>query len=211
MKDAHVDRVREDLELMRVVLGFRAPFEQVQLWANIALAFVGVLIAALTEWTSISSVPSVHGSGAHWAYISLIIIPPILVLGMMAIVAHYRRDAAPLAWRDARRDWVIAAIAAPAYLGFVAWAAMRGASLGTTTAATLFVTGLFALLRSVTGKGMDHTTGWAASTMIAGILAPSVSYGNAGLLAGGWLLVGGLSSAAVMALHVRSTNKHVAD
>lgn len=49
------------------------------------------------------------------------------------------------------------------------------------------------------------------ATMIAGIIVPFGTYENAGLLVGGWLIVGGLSSAAVMAWQLRSRSERVAN
>ncbi len=46
--------------------------------------------------------------------------------------------------------------------------------------------------------------------MIAGLIAPSGTYENAGLLIGSWLIVGGLSSSAVMAWQLSGRSEHVA-
>ena len=96
MSQAQIDRVREDLAAMRRVLRFRLRFEREHVWANLVLALAGLVVAAVTEWTSISSVPSVRGSGVHWAYIGLVTVPALLALGVLAAVAHRRKDAAPL-------------------------------------------------------------------------------------------------------------------
>lgn len=210
MADTNVDRVHEDLAVMRLALGFRLPFEREHVWANLALALVGAIVAALTGCTSISSAPTARGSVGHWTYIGLVIIPPLLVLGMMAMLTHGRKDSSPLLRRESRRAWPVGAIAALLYLGFEAWAVGRGAAAGTITASTLFLTGLFLLTTALADRGLRHTLGWAAATMIAGLIAPLGTYENAGLLVGGWLIGGGLSSAAVMAWQLRSRSEHVA-
>jgi len=211
MSQAQVDRVREDLAAMQRVLGFRLLFGREHVWVNLVLALAGLVVAAVTEWTNISSVPSVRGSGAHWAYIGLVTLPALLVLGMLAAVAHGRKDAAPLVWQESRRTWAVAAVAVPLYLSFAAWAVSRGASAGAITACTLFLAGLFTFVGAISDRRMRHTLGWAASTMIAGLVAPSATYESAGLLVGGWLIVGGLSSAAMMAWQLRSGSEYVAD
>jgi hypothetical protein len=211
MSQAQVDRVSEDLAAMRRVLGFRVPFEREHVWANLALAVAGLTVAVVTEWTNISSVPAVPGSGAHWAYIGLVTVPALLVLAMLAAMAHRRKDAASLLWRESRRAWVAAAIAVPVYLGFTAWAVSRGASAGMLSSSTLFLAGLFSFLGAIADRGMRHALGWAVSTMIAGVVAPSAIYESAGLLVGGWLLAGGLSSAAVMAWQLKTGSEHGAD
>jgi hypothetical protein len=130
---------------------------------------------------------------------------------MLAAVAHRRKDAAPLLWWESRRAWSVAAVAVPLYVSFAAWAVSRGASAGAITASTLFLAGLFPFVGAIADSRMRHTLGWAACTMIAGLVAPSATYESAGLLVGGWLIVGGLLSAAVMAWQLRSGCEHVAD
>jgi hypothetical protein len=84
----------------------------------------------------------------------------------------------------------------------------RGAAAGTITASTLFLAGLYLLANALAARGLRHTLGWAVATMAAGLTAPSGTYQNAGLLVGGWLIAGGLSSAAVMAWQLRNRSKH---
>lgn len=135
MADPYVDRIREDLAAMRRSLGFRQPFAWEHVWANLALALAGAVVAVLTALTGISSAPLTRGSAGHWAYIGVVIIPPLLVLAILAAVAQ----------------------------------------------------------------------------MIAGLVAPSITYESAGFLVDGWLMVGGLSSATVMAWQLRSRSAHVAN
>jgi hypothetical protein len=211
MSQAQVDRVREDLSVMQRVLGFRHRFGREHVWANLALALAGLVVSVITQWTGISSVPTARGSGAHWGYIGLVCLPGLLVLGMLVAVARWRKAAAPFFWWESRRALIVAAVAVPLYLGFVAWAVGRGASAGAVTASTLFLAGLFPFLAAIADKSMHYTLGWAASTMIAGLAAPSATYETAGLLVGGWLIAGGLSSAALMAWQLRNGSEHVAD
>ncbi len=210
MSEIYLDRVREDLAAMRRALGMRLPFEQGHIWANLALALAGAIVVALTRWTSLSSVPTTRGSLGHWMYMGVVTIPPLLALGVMAVIAHRRRDSAPLLWRDSRQAWPVAAVAAFLYLGFMAWAVNRGASAGTITASTLFLAGLFLLAPALVDRSLRHTIGWATATMIAGLSAPLGTYESAGLLIGGWLIAGGLSSAAIMVWQLRSRSENVA-
>jgi hypothetical protein len=208
MRDPDVDRVYEDLAAMRMALGFQSPFEREHVVANLSLAVVGAVVAALTAWTNVSSIPTTRGTAEHWMYICLVIFPAPLVLGTMALVARRRRDSARLFWRESRRAWPVAAVVGLLYLGFTAWAVSRGAAAGTITASTLFLAGLYLLATALAARGLRHTLGWAVATMAAGLIAPSGTYQLAGLLVGGWLIAGGLSSAAVMAWQLRNRSKH---
>jgi hypothetical protein len=78
------------------------------------------------------------------------------------------------------------------------------------TAATFFLAGLFMLAPAVSDRGKRYTLGYAVSTMLAGTIAPWAGYGSAGLLAGGWLVLGGLSTAVIMAWQLRGGGGHVA-
>jgi hypothetical protein len=204
MSESNLDRVREDLAAMRQALGLRPPFEREYVWLSLSLGLVGIAIAALTAWTDISARPATPGSTAHWAYIALIVTPVFLVLAVMSVIARRRKGEAPLAWRDLRVSWVVAAIALPLYLGFISWAGRTGLSAAALTAATLFLAGLFSLMAAIPDRSRWYTLGWAVSTLLAGVCAPVASYENAGLVVGGWLFLGGFSTAAIMARQLRS-------
>ena len=97
----------------------------------------------------------------------------------------------------------------PLYIGFTVWVVKSGLSASTLTAATFFLAGLFTLAAAISDRSKRYTLGFAASTMLAGVIAPWASYESAGLLAGGWLILGGLSTAIVMAWQLRSGVEHV--
>ncbi len=70
MNEIHLNRVREDLAAMRLTLGLQLRFERGHVWANLGLALAGAVVAALTGWTSLSSVPTARFAGAldvYWA------------------------------------------------------------------------------------------------------------------------------------------------
>ncbi len=210
MSEAKLERVREDLEVMRQAMGLRLPFEWEHVWACIAFAIVGVVIAAITSGTGISVKPAVPGSAFHLAYIGLLVVPVCLVLGVLTWVARRRREVAPLFWREHRQWWTVAAVIVPLYVGFTVWGVRNGLSAGTLTAATFFLAGLFALAAAIPDRSKRYTLGFAVSTVLAGAVTPWVGYESAGLLVGGWLVLGGISTAIVMARQLRSGGEHVA-
>ncbi len=71
MSEANLDRVREDLAVMRQAMGRGLPFEREHVWACLALVVVGVVIVAITIGTGISVKPAVPGSAAHLAWIPM--------------------------------------------------------------------------------------------------------------------------------------------
>ncbi len=211
MSDSRLDRVREDLAVMRQAVGLGLPFEWEHAWACLALACVGVTVAVITAVTGISAKPAAPGSASHLAYIGLLLVPVALALGLMATFAHRRREVAPLFWREQRHSWVAAVVIVPLYLGFTVWGVKNRLSAGTLTAATFFLAGVFSVAAAISDRGRRYTLGFGVSTMLAGAICPWVGYEGAGLLVGGWLAFGGVSTAIVMARQLRCEVKHVAD
>jgi hypothetical protein len=204
MSQGNLERVREDLAVIRQALGLRLPFEREHVWLNLALAAVGAVVAALTAFTNVAAVPATQGTAAHWTYLALLVVPVLLAFSGMAVVAHRRKARAPLLWRESRQSAVAALVAGPLFLGFVAWAWWQGLSPGALTAATLFLAGLFALLGALLEPRCRYVLGWAVATLLAGVFSPQCTYGTAGVLAGGWLLLGGLSTAGILSWQLRN-------
>ena len=114
-----------------------------------------------------------------------------------------------LFWRECRQSWAIAVVAATLCIGFTIWAVKSRLSASTLTAGTLFLIGFVSLLTGIADPSRRYTLGYAISTMAAGAVAPWVRYESAVLLAGGWLILGGLSTAVIMAWQLRSRSEHV--
>ena len=55
---------------------------------------------------------------------------------------------------------------------------------------------------------MERMSQLLAAGMLAGFVAPLATYESAGLLVGGWLFCGGLSTALMMARQFRGTSMH---
>ncbi len=211
MSDTSLERVRGDLAVMRQAFGLRLPFEWEHVCACLALAALGLAISAITASTNIAVEPVVRGSAAHWAYISLLVVPVFLFLGVITMVASRRKEDAPLFWLENRQSWAVAAVATPLFIGFTVWTMRSGLSAGSLTAATLFFAGVYSLMAAVADKSRRYMLGWAVSAILAGVIAPFAGYESAGLLAGGWLAVGGISTAVIMAWQLRTEGKHVPD
>ena len=167
MDEKSLERVHEDLAIMRRTLGLELPFEWEHVWACLALCAVGAVVAAITVGTNISVPPVVRGSAAQWGYIGLVILPVFLVMAVMAMVARRRREVAPLFWSECRGSWATAALAVPLYVGFVAWVSWSGLSASTLTASTLFLVGFAALLTGIADRSRRYTLGYAFATLAA--------------------------------------------
>jgi hypothetical protein len=203
MSEANLDRVREDLAVMKQALGVRPPFEDGHVWVCLALAGVGIVVVALTLFTSIATLPVTQGSVAHLTYIALLVLPVLLVFAGVGMVANRQKALAPLLWREFRVSLFVAIIAVPLYIGFLIWAVWSGISPGAITATTLFLTGLFSLMGALSESRHRYILGWAIATLLAGACSPLGTYSSAGILVGGWLFLGGLLTAGLMAWQLR--------
>jgi hypothetical protein len=133
----------------------------------------------------------------------MLVVPVLLVFAGLAVGAHRQRDQVPLLWLESRQAAVAAAVAVPLYVGFLVWTIWNGVSPAALTTATLFLVGLFQLLNALSDRGRTYLVGWAVATMLAGFFAPLSTYSNAGIVVGGWLLLGGLSTAGLVAWQLR--------
>jgi hypothetical protein len=211
MSESTLERVQEDLEVVKQAMGLRRPFEWEHVWACLALGVVGLLIATITAATDIARRPVVAASQSHLAYLGLLLVPAALIMALLVALGSRRRHVAPFFWCESRRSLVVAAVIVPLYLLFAAWAARSTVAAGALTASTLFLAGLFALAGAIADPSRRHVLGFAVSTMLAGLVAPVANYESAGLLAGAWLFLGGSSTAAILAWRLRSTVAHGTD
>ncbi len=208
MTETNLNRVREDLAVMKQALGLRPPFEREHVWLSLVLSAVGVVVAALTAFTGIAALAVTPGAMTQLAYIALLVVPVFLMFAGMAVLAHRRKALTPLLWRESRQSAVVAIVAVPLYIGFVVWAVWNGVSPGALTAATLFLAGLFSLIRALSEPSHRYVLGWAVSTMLAGACSLVGTYGTAGIIVGGWLLLGGLSTAGILSWQLRNGSRH---
>src|SRR5262249_3503413 len=138
---ADVQRVQEDLAIVKQAMGMPARHEPRQVWGNAGLAACGAVIATVTAYSGIASEPIVRGSINHWLYVALITFPIGLALLGLAIELRRRKQLATLSSRATKQSMVAAAIALPCYFGFVGWGLSKGLSADTITATTFFVVG----------------------------------------------------------------------
>ncbi len=203
MSEPSVDRVRDDLAVIKQALGFQRGTERDVIGYSVAMAVLGIMLAAITAFTDISRPPAERGSPAHLMYVATLVVPGLLVIVALTALSYRRRDAAPVLWRENRQTVLLTAVMAPIYAGFVAWTAWLGVSASAVTTTTLFLFGLVMLGVAIGDRSRRYWAGWSVATMLAGACAPLCSYRTSGALIGGWLIVGGLSTAILVAYELR--------
>ena len=177
------------------------PFAREHVAINLAFAVTGILLASVTLGSGVAQLPA-HG-GPSIAYMALLLAPALAAFVTLAALALHRRSQSRPSWRETRRSALLALVAVPLYAGFVFWIMRRETSPAFLTAATFFLWGLFSFVSALPDRSRWCSLGWAAATMLAGFVAPLVTYERAGVLVGAWLFCGGLSTALTMVLQLR--------
>ncbi|MGO9115597.1 MAG: hypothetical protein ACLP9L_40840 [Thermoguttaceae bacterium] len=203
MSNANVDRVREDLAVMRQALGKQLPYGPKQVRDSLILAVAGAVIAAITGLTGIAALPAEPGSPRNLLYGALIVAPVLLLCAAGGATAYRRKAAHPLAWRDMRKGLVTFVLVLPLFFGFLYWSAKNGQPVATFINAGVIFSGLFWLFGAFCDERYRYYWGWGISTLLFGAIMPLGSYQTAGIFAGCWLLLGGLSTAGIMARQLR--------
>lgn len=191
MEQADIKRVREDLETMKRAVGTGLPIGRADVGLSLAWAAAGVPLVA---WTA-------YAPPGRTALGLLIVLPCLGVLLLSGFVAgKCRRDRAqsPAPWREHRFQWLAAAVLTPAFAGFLIWGLARGLSAESLVITALFMAGLGLLLVPVVDRSRLFYLGWAVFTMLFAVAIPLVAARYHGLLTGGWLILSGLSAAAIM-------------
>jgi hypothetical protein len=211
MSELGIDRVREDLAVMRQALGKQPPYGWKQVRDSLILAVAGTSIALIAGLSGIAALPAEPGSPRNLLYGALIMAPVLLLFFAGGARAYRRKAVQPLEWRDMRRALVTFVLVLPLFFGFLHWSARNGQSVSTFINAGVIFSGMFWLLGAFCDERYRHFWGWGIATLLFGAVMPLGSYQTAGIFAGCWLLLGGLSTAGIMAWQLRKDREHVND
>ncbi|MCH8052626.1 MAG: hypothetical protein IH895_01065 [Planctomycetes bacterium] len=205
MNHTDINRVRDDLAMMKQAAGVGLPIGRSDVWLSLAWAAAGVPLAS---WAA-------YSPPEPMAFGLLVIIPSMGVLALSAFVAkkyHRDRGKAPAPWREHRFQWIAAGVLTPVFGGFVAWGIVRGLSPEALTVTALFMAGLGTLILPILDRTRLFYLGWAVSTMLFAVTAPLLGQRYFGVLVGGWLILSGLSAAGIMGWQIhRSVDEHATD
>lgn len=205
MSQADLNRLREDLETIRHAAGMGTPFGPADVRLSLAWAAAGVPVAI---WVALQAVET-------WLLGALVVIPAGVVLLLTSRVSSkYHRDKAraPFRWREHRHQWLLAAAAVPLMGAFWLWGTHRDMSPETLTATAVFMAGLAYVIPAIVDRARLFYVGWAVPTMLLSIVGPLCGYRYIGIAVGGWLILSGLSAAAIMAWQLRTgVDDHAAD
>ena len=197
MAQVELTRVRQDLATMQQAVGVGLPFGREDVRLSLAWAAAGVPLAAWTAWTAVE----------QWQFGMLLVVPAALVLALSGAVAkkyHHRRARAPIRWREYRHQWLLAAVLTPLWGACLYWGIRQGLSPEAMTVTGIFMAGLGMLALPIVDRTRLFYLGWGGATLLLGAAAPLCGQRYLGLAVGGWLILAGLSTAAIMTWQLRS-------
>jgi hypothetical protein len=138
-------------------------------------------------------------------------LPVLLLFAVGAAISFRRKAAQPLEWREVQKGLVVLAVSLPLLFALFYWMGRHGQPLGAFINAGVVFSGMSWLFGAYYDERYRHYWGWGLSTLLFGVSMPLGSYQTAGVFAGCWLLLGGLSTASIMAWRLRKENEGVND
>lgn len=199
MSDSEVDRLREDLEVIRQAAGVDLPFNRRDVWVlSPVVCAAGALIACLGWW-----VPGEY----RW----VAVFPAAVVIGVwlcLARSAHRRRVAEAVRWREQRYGLLLLFGFVPIFVGFMVWEAALGMSRATLGASALFFLGLATAWFSVIDRTRRYYVGMALPLIVFGLAVPFCSPRQVRAGAGIMLIAIGLATAAIQVWQLRSQGRN---
>jgi hypothetical protein len=203
MSKKELERVKEDIEIIKEAAGLELPFGWEDVWLNVYLVPVGVWLAI---WSFLP-----------YQLSRLLRILPVAVLAAVFVLLQikYRRSTGRSPVR--KRLYSIGLLACPILglcaFGYLVWAVRSGHDFVFAVGGMWFVAGLILLIFAFAQPGRLSNLGWAIPMILCGITitiwpALNALETNVGVL----LIIAGSATAAIQAYQIkRSTSKNDTD
>jgi hypothetical protein len=195
MNDVGLDRVREDLEVMKQAAGTELPFGREDLkWGWID----GLVFVPLAAWAW-------FGPGT---YMSLAIVLSLLATlpGGWAMRRKHRRqrDRHPSRWRGQRHATLLLLGAGPLTCVIWVWAIANGTPVNTMVGLVLAVGGGVAIFVGLFVRGRRYLIGMGIAMIACGLVMPGATDRQVGLAMALMFIVGATASTAIAAWQLRA-------
>ena len=203
MSKKELNRVKEDIEIIKEAAGLELPFGWEDVWLNVYLVPVGLW---LTIWGFLP-----YQLSRLWRVL------PVALLGIVFVVLRikYRRSTGRSPVR--RRLYSIGLLACPILglcaFGYLVWVIRSGHDFAFAVGGMWFVAGLILLIFAFAQPGRLFNLGWAIPMVLCGITITiwpglNILEMNVGIV----LIAAGSATAAIQAYQLkRSTSKNDAD
>jgi hypothetical protein len=186
-----LNRVREDLAVIRQAAGTELPFNRQDVWimAPVACA-AGGAIACVGWWLP-------------WEYRWVALFPVAVLIGVwftLAQSSHRRRAAEPARWRETRFGLWTVFVLVPVFLGFMFWEKAMGMSWIAVSATAVFFVGFGAAWIAVLDRMRRYYFGTALPLMAMGIVLPYCDGYHARAVGAGVMLTAAAMITAIIQL-----------
>jgi hypothetical protein len=199
VNETDLNRVREDLAVIRQAAGTELPFNQQDVWIMTSVACVaGGTIVCIGWW-----VP--------WEYRWVALFPVTLLMGVWFSLARssYRgRAAEPARWRETRFGMTTLYVLMPGVIGFMLLEKAVGMSWAAVSATAMFFLGFGTAQIAVLDRTRRHYFASALSFMAFGLaLSFCKSYQAAAVGAGAMLMTAALFTAVIQLWQLRGQQR----
>ena len=211
MKQANLNRVRDDLETIKQAAGINLRLRQHDVWMSLGVAAAGIPLALTTPWQ-----PAGAWIASVWMEVALIAIPAALVFCLWAridraCVRQSPNDVRATVFWDPRAAKSILPAALAAIAFFVA-ALATGVAFRAAVASAVFILGVGMLMLPILDRSRWIYFGQAIPTLLFGLAIPLWWQHYPTLVIGGWFILHGLSTAALIQWHLyRNGYEHATD
>ncbi|NQT01035.1 MAG: hypothetical protein HQ580_03350 [Planctomycetes bacterium] len=203
MSKKEIERVKEDIDIIKEAAGLELPFGWEDVWIHLYLIPVGIWLAI---WSFLPFQLS-----RIWRILPVVILAPIFVL----LRIKYKRTTGRSPMR--RRSYSVVLFLTPisglCAFGYFVWIIRSGHDFFFAVGGMWFFMGLMLLIFAFAQPGQFFNLGWAIPMILCGITITiwpvlNVMDTNVGIV----LIVGGSATALVQAYQLkRSTSKNGAD
>jgi hypothetical protein len=195
MSEPDINKLREDLETMRLAAGVDLPFSKRDICIMTPVAcMAGAAIACIGWW-----VPAEY----KWAAL----FPIAILLGVWLILAradHRRRATEPVHWRETRYGLMGLFIVTPLLAGFLYWETAMGLSGAALQSSVSFFGGLGIAWFGLIDRTRRHYIGTALPFLVFGMLIPFCDPRQIRAGVGLMLIVMALLTAAIQIWQLRT-------
>ncbi len=202
MSQANLNRLRDDLEIMKQAAGVDLPFGREDVRASLWCALCGVLVST---WALLGP----------WEYRWIVAIPLTLaVLGGVQAYrrAHRERGGEPVRWREHRLSGTAALVAVPLAIAYMQWERQVGVPRQFVGVASVFFVGVGLLIFAVLDRRRRPYAGGAIPLMAFAVAIPLCSPTQVVFAAGLCWTVGGSATAGLQSWQLRrGSNNHDAN
>jgi MFS family permease len=198
VNEHEINRIREDLEVIRQAAGVDLPFSRLDIWVLTPITCVAGAVMSCVGWWA----------PTDYRWINLF--PAAVVVAawlFLARLAHRRRATQPVGWREARYGLLAMLIFMPVFIGFIVWEATLGRSRVAVGSSAMFFLGLIIAWFAVVDRTRRFYAGTAIPLIVFGLTIPYCDSRQVGIGAGLMVIAVAIMTAAIQEWQLRDQRR----